>query len=158
MPIIAFCLAALMVQAQDPFITTWRTDTTGHSNSTSIHIPTYHFGATYNYDVDWDNDGIYEQTGITDSITHDFGAPGIYTIRIKGDFPRIQFNNAWDKLKILSIDQWGDIAWTSMDNAFYGCTQLTYAATDVPDLSNVTDLGGMFRRPLPLTATSVHGM
>lgn len=54
----------------DYFITTWKTDNAGTSNSTSITIPTT--GGGYNYDVDWDNDGTFDQLGITGDVTHDF--------------------------------------------------------------------------------------
>jgi surface protein len=126
-----------------PFITTWKTDNPGTSNSTSITIPTT--GSGYNYDVDWNNDGIYDQTGITGNVTHDYGVAGTYTIRLKGIFPRIYFNFSGDQYKILSIDQWGDIVWNSMENAFMGCYYLGYNTTDFPDLSGVTNLSGMFR-------------
>lgn len=89
----------------DYFVTTWKTDNLGVSNDTSIQIPT--IGGGYFYDVDWDNDDIFDEFGITGSITHDFGTIGVYTIQIRGDFPRIYFNNSGDKSKILSIDQWG---------------------------------------------------
>jgi surface protein len=125
-----------------PFITTWKTDNPGTSNTTSITIPT--IGTGYNYDVDWNNDGIYDNIGVTGSITHDYGTAGTYQVAIRGDFPRIYFNNTGDRLKILSIDQWGDISWTSMERAFWGCTNLTYNATDNPDLSNVANLALMF--------------
>lgn len=64
-----------------PFITTWKTDNAGTSNSTSITIPTT--GAGYNYDVDWNNDGIFDEFGLTGSVTHDFGVAGTYTIQIQ---------------------------------------------------------------------------
>jgi surface protein len=130
-------------QAAGEFITTWKTNNAGTSNSTSITIPTT--GGGYNYDVDWDNNGTFEQTGITGNVTHNFGVAGTYTIRIRGSFPRIYFNGGGDRLKILSVDQWGDIAWTSMNYAFSGCSNLTITASDAPDLSSVTDMSGMFR-------------
>ncbi len=127
--------------ATDYFITTWKTDNFGTSNATSITIPT--IGGGYNYDVSWNNDGIWE-TGITDNITHDYGTMGTYTVAIRGDFPRIHFNNSGDSQKIISIDQWGTNAWSSMEKAFYGCSNLEGNATDTPDLSNVTDMSSMF--------------
>ncbi|NPA46738.1 MAG: BspA family leucine-rich repeat surface protein, partial [Chlorobi bacterium] len=126
------------------FIITWKTDNPGVTNNTSIRIPTYP-GLTYNYDVDWNNDGVYDQTGITGSVTHDFGTPGTYTIRIRGQFPRIYFNDGGDKEKLLSVDQWGSIVWTSMESAFEGCSNLHINATDAPDLSQVTDMGYMLK-------------
>ena len=86
------------------FITTWKTDNPGTSNNTSITIPTV--GGGYNYDVDWNNDGVFDQFGITGSVTHDFGTAGTYTIAIQGVFPRIYFANGGDKEKIISINQW----------------------------------------------------
>ncbi len=124
------------------FITTWKTDNPGTSNNTSITIPTT--GVGYSYDIDWDNDGTYDDLGVPGSITHDYGTAGTHTVRIKGSFPRIYFNNAGDKEKILSVDQWGSIAWTSMQNAFYGCANLHVLANDTPDFSNLNNLSFMF--------------
>ncbi|WP_170254438.1 BspA family leucine-rich repeat surface protein [Phaeodactylibacter luteus] len=133
-----------------PFLTTWKTDSPGTSNSTSITIPTT--GTGYSYDVDWENDGIYDDFGVTGSITHDYGTAGTYQVAIRGDFPRIYFNNVGDREKILSVDQWGDIAWASMERAFYGAENLVYNAVDAPDLSNVFSMSSMF-----FGATSFNG-
>ena len=126
------------------FVTTWKTDNFGTSNITSIAIPTFP-GETYNYDVDWNNDGTFDDIGVAGDITHDYGTAGTYTIRIRGIFPRIYFNNSGDQYKILSINQWGTQQWTSMERAFYGCSNVNGATPeDVPDLSNVTDMSWMF--------------
>jgi hypothetical protein len=124
--------------AAGEFITTWKTDNPGVSNSTSITIPTV--GSGYNYSVDWDNDGTMDQTSISGDVTHDFGVAGIYTIRITGDFPRIYFNEQGDREKILSVDQWGTNVWSSMEYAFKGCTNLVINALDTPDLSMVNNI------------------
>ena len=128
--------------AQRPFITTWKTDNPGTSCSTCITIPTT--GVGYNYDVDWENDGVYDDFDVTGNIEHDYGSAGTYTVAIRGDFPRIYFNNEGDKDKIMNIDQWGEIEWSSMESAFWGCENLNSTAIDAPDLSNVTSLKGMF--------------
>ena len=130
--------------SQNEFITTWKTDNPGTSNDSSITIPTT--GAGYNYDVDWDNDGTFDEFGITGNVTHDFTSAGTYTIRIQGAFPRIYFVSGLDQQKIISIDQWGTIAWTSMELAFYGTSNLVGNATDAPDLSGVTNMSSMFNR------------
>jgi len=126
----------------DDFVTTWKTDNSGASNNTSIIIPTT--GTGYNYDVDWNNDGVFDEFGITGDATHNYGLIGTYTIRIQGDFPRIYFNDDGDKEKIISIDQWGNQQWASMDSAFQGCSNLVGQATDIPDLTNTTSLVRMF--------------
>jgi surface protein len=127
---------------EDHFVTTWKTDNTGTSSSTAITIPTT--GTGYNYDVDWNNDGTFDEIGLTGSVTHDFGTPGTYTIRIQGDFPRIYFNNTGDRQKLLSVDQWGTIVWSSFENAFYGASNVDILAIDAPDLSLVTNMAYMF--------------
>ncbi len=146
MLLLAFFLHVLFTPAHalpaNDFVTTWKTDNPGSSNGSSITIPTT--GGGYNYDVDWDNDGTFDEFGLSGSVTHDFGTPGTYTIRIQGNFPRIYFNNTGDKNKIININQWGTGQWSSMAGAFFGCANLNSTATDVPDLSNVTDMSHMF--------------
>ncbi len=124
--------------AQLPFISTWKTDNAGTSNATSITIPVDASQGPYSYNVDWDNDGVFDEFGLTGSVTHDFGTAGTYTIRIEGDFPAIQFYNDGDKEKLLDVSQWGDISWKSFNRAFMGCSNLNISATDAPDLSKVT--------------------
>ncbi len=132
---------------QRSFITTWKTDNIGTSNDNQITIPTY-LGETYNYKVNW-GDGS-SNSGITGNITHTYATSGTYRVSISGDFPRIYFNNTevneivGDENKLLSIDQWGEISWTSMDSAFAGCKELMVKATDEPILSNLQSLRRMF--------------
>ncbi|SEM20975.1 surface protein, partial [Maribacter orientalis] len=125
----------------DFFITTWKTDNPGTSTSTSITIPTT--GTGYSYDVDWENDGTFDDFGVTGKITHDYGTAGTYTVAIKGDFPRIFFNKNGDVQKILSINQWGTQQWTSMAYSFFACINLEDNSTDTPDLTLVTDMTAM---------------
>lgn len=125
----------------DSFITTWKTDNPGSSNNSSIKIGTAGFG--YSYNVDWDNDGTFDEFGLTGAVTHDFLTPGTYTIRIQGSFPRIVADNG-DPLKLIDINQWGTGQWVSMDSAFANAQNVTSSATDRPDLSQVANLSGMF--------------
>jgi len=128
-----------------PFITTWKTDNTGISDSNQIIIPTFQ-GEVYNYNVNW-GDGS-TSTNITGDGNHTYQVPGTYTISISGDFPRIFFDGSRsiskDFGKLISIDQWGDVSWSSMASAFNGCFNLNMEAEDVPDLNNVTSLANMF--------------
>ena len=131
------------------FITTWKTDNAGISNSNQITIPTT--GNGYNYSIDWENDGIIDDTNVTGTITHTYATAGTYTVAITGNFPRIYFNNTGDRLKILSVEQWGSIQWKAFPNSFYGCSNLVINAVDTPDLSSVINMAGAFR-----DATSVN--
>ena len=126
-----------------PFVTTWVT------SDGSITIPTFS-GEIYDYDITWTNlTNLDEGDGsayneIADHIISGLNIGDTYEITISGSFPRIYFNNEGDKDKILTIEQWGDIAWTSMENAFIGCVNLTAIPTEAPDLSLVYSLFGMF--------------
>ncbi len=132
-----------------PFITTWKTDNPGTSANNQITIPTT--GGGYNYNIYWEQVGnsaingtLSNQTG---NVTITFPVVGIYRVEISGSFPRIFFFNNGsqsDAQKIVTIEQWGNILWSSMNVAFYGCSNLTIPAIDSPNLSGVTNMSGMF--------------
>ncbi|MCA0232113.1 MAG: BspA family leucine-rich repeat surface protein [Bacteroidetes bacterium] len=134
-----------------PFISTWKTNNQGTSNSTSITLPVYG-----TYDVDWNNDGIYDQFNLTDAQTHNFGTAGTYTVAIRGNLTSIIFANGGDKSKILSVDQWGDIAWGGLRRAFQGCSNFNITATDAPNLSNATDMSEAFQGATSFNANINH--
>ena len=149
--ILSFLLFLLVTTtySQNAFITTWKTDNPGVSEDNQINIPTFP-GETYNYTVDW-GDGIIE-SNFTGDATHTYSFPGVYQVSIEGSFPRIFFNNQDDREKILSIDQWGTIQWSSMENAFYGCSNLDMLSLDIPVLSGVTSMASMFSRCMTMEA------
>ncbi|GLR18528.1 BspA family leucine-rich repeat surface protein [Portibacter lacus] len=130
--------------AQD-LLMVWKTDNPGYSDDNSVEIPTYP-SLSYYYDIDWENDGTFDITGVTGSIKHTYSSPGTYTIRIRGIFPGICFNNVpySDKDKILDITQFGSIVWERMDFAFYGCSNFQITAGDTPNMSNVQSMRWAF--------------
>ena len=145
-------LFTLYTQAQTepppkPFITTWETSSDGES----ITIPTVS-GETYSYTVNWGDNSTDNMT-YTGNAAHTYTKAGTYTVSISGTFPRIRFGSINDMGRtmgttaagqIRTVEQWGDIAWTSMRLAFVRCSNLTIKATDAPDLSGVTDMSNMF--------------
>ncbi|MDT0622608.1 BspA family leucine-rich repeat surface protein [Croceitalea vernalis] len=136
----ASCEAIVTITETAPFVTTWNTSIPDESDDRTIVIPTFD-GEDYNYSVNW-GDGQIE-TGLTGDATHIYDVSGTYQVSISGDFPRIYFAGIGDNSKIVSVDQWGEIQWTSMEDAFNGCNNLDVVATDVPDLSQVTNLSRM---------------
>ena len=132
-------LPLINIAIADPFVTIWRTERTNEV----ITIPIT--GTGYNYAIDWNNDGEFEQTDITSEVSHKYTEIGDHTITIQGDFPRIYINNGTEKHKIISVEQWGTGKWISMASAFYGAKYLVVNAADAPDLSTVTDMSQMFR-------------
>lgn len=124
------------------FITIRQTDLSWSTNDYKIEIPTFPW-ETYNYNVDCDNDGIWEFFGQTWNTTCTYANTWRYEVRIWWQFPRIYFYEAWDREKLLSIKQRWDTQWTSMYWSFTNCKNFgtdPVRATDNPDLSNVTSM------------------
>ena len=121
-----------------PFVTTWRTT----SPNEWIIVPVG--GATGVYTVDW-GDG-RTTANVTGNQIHSYKKAGTYTVAITGNFERIYLNgHAFNPpSKLSSIEQWGDIKWSSMGSAFKGARNMIYNADDIPDLSGVTDISYMF--------------
>ena len=125
--------------AEAGFVTTWSDIDIG------INLPIRSSAGSFT--VDWGDGKISEYAAIaTDSnLHHNYDTSGTYTIRISGNFSGIYLHGNSDTAgKLQSIDQWGDIEWTTMAGAFYFASNMIYNATDVPDLSSVTDMSYMF--------------
>ncbi|RQP18946.1 MAG: BspA family leucine-rich repeat surface protein [Parapedobacter sp.] len=128
------------------FITIWKTDNDGTSGDDQITIPaTGEFTYTW---VDTNNPASTGSGNGNDGTIITFPRAGTYEVRIApiGSTP---FNDiffgafvAGDKLKLLEIKNWGAIHWSEF--AFGGCANLTVTATDIPDLTGVTDLSFAF--------------
>ncbi|TVQ44345.1 MAG: BspA family leucine-rich repeat surface protein, partial [Saprospirales bacterium] len=142
--VIAFLiLIQISVYSQRPFITTWNTENSGVTDSNEILIP----GSGSSYLIEWEEiDNPVNSGSLIGSQNQlvSFPGPGIYRVSISGDFQSIQFNNEGDRLKLLSIEQWGDIKWTTMESAFMGCNNMELNATDTPDLSRVESMSKTF--------------
>ncbi|RUA29724.1 MAG: hypothetical protein DSY76_03115 [Bacteroidetes bacterium] len=100
------------------------------------------------YDVDCDNDGVYEAKNIKGDHKCLFDSGDEQTVSIKGNYPSIAGHyhdcSRGGTNEILSVEQWGDQHWLTMENAFGGCRDLKFNAEDKPDLSHVTSMSGMF--------------
>ena len=115
-----------------PFISIWKTDESGYTEDNQIEIP----GFGRNYKIYWEEIGNLTNNGTetaTNSHTITFPKSGIYKVYISGGTPafhQIKFsspllnNNKRDNNKIISIEQWGNIEWSSFDHAFCSCYAL----------------------------------
>jgi surface protein len=139
------------------------TTNSGVSNSDQFNFT----GALGDYDVE-----VYDQTGTTlletitglsDAATITIAAgAGTYELRVfpaaTNGFNRIQFNNGGDRLKLLEIRNWGEVVWSTMERAFFGCSNMTSVTSSVnPDLANVTNMSFIFMDCTSLTALDVSG-
>ena len=133
-------------QAQDPFITTW----TVSSMNQNLTIFTGGGDDITDYDcqIDWGDGTIQDITGDDPDPLHTYPTTttvDTFSVSITGTFPHFFLNNSPNRNRLLSVDQWGDIAWESMDSAFYGATRMKLKATDTPDLSSVSSMSAMFQ-------------
>lgn len=119
------------------FITKWETTSPGEYISV---LGDGNFD--YNFHIDW-GDGKIQITN-HHAISHKYDEPGIYTVSISGEFPCISLNHNENASKIISVEQWGNQEWKSMNGAFAGCSNLVLNATDTPDFSKVISMWRMF--------------
>ena len=118
-----------------PFITMWKTT----SADESITLPLVGTDITINW-----GDGS-TTAGVSTPVDHTYNTAGNYTVQITGGLERFHLDGLQPNAgRLISIDQWGDIRWTSMSGAFDGASNMVYNATDAPDLSGVTDMSYMF--------------
>ncbi|MEN8252014.1 MAG: BspA family leucine-rich repeat surface protein, partial [Patescibacteria group bacterium] len=138
------------IKTDNDFLITVKTDNGGASNNNQFTIPVTS-GANYNVDCD-DSTASYDVMGRSGAYTCTYPSAGTYTIRISdnvGDdtgFQRIEFSGYTDARKLLSVNNWGTLKWSSMQWAFWGCSNFTGISSGAgsPDLSNVTNMSAMF--------------
>ena len=117
------------VLSSTDFIMTIDTTKAGSASNTFILLAG-NIG-TYNAIIDWGDSTTSTITTYNDAyLTHVYSASGVYTVKISGIFPYIRFANTGDKLKLMSIEKWGNCGFTSLDSSFYGCSNLVINATD----------------------------
>ena len=122
-----------------------KTDNTGVSNSDQFEFT----GALGDYDVVAKQNDIVVATfnDLSGAETITLPSSGIYVLEVSAKevngFDRIRFGGG-DKDKMLDIKLWGTIVWGTFNSAFYGCDNMLTTATDVPNLSSVTDMRFMF--------------
>jgi len=109
----------------------WEIDTTkAGSASDTMVMPAVNWG-TYNGTIDWGDGTTSAITAHNDAdLTHVYDEPGVYIVQMTGTFPSPCFNNGGDKLKILSVKQWGNVNISLWRHMFYGCSNFKYEAID----------------------------
>ena len=123
------------------FITVWKTDNAGNTNDNQIRLGLKN-GGTYNFDVDWGDSTSDTITSWDQAeVTHTYSSAGTYTVTITGTI--IGWADAWNRNKLLEIQQWGDLKFTNLSN-FGDCQLMDVTATDTPDLSGITSLNNFF--------------
>ncbi|MGJ1422212.1 BspA family leucine-rich repeat surface protein, partial [Sphingobacterium spiritivorum] len=82
----------------------------------------------------------------------------IITLRLKSaNLKAFTTYQLLDRSRLIDVQQWGTASWSTMKNAFSGAENLNISATDMPDLSQVTDMSGMFAGCKKLTGPANIG-
>ena len=130
------------------YISTWDTTrtATGSSSNVQVRLPLQSNG-TYNFTASW-GDG--SQSHITTSedaaVVHTYSQEGNYTLALHGTIEGWRFNNGGDRLKLLSVTQWGSLKLGNDGAYFYGAENMQILATDPLDLSGTDNLERAFHR------------
>jgi surface protein len=79
---------------------------------------------------------------------HDYGVDGIYTVLVTGSAGA--YNSGYnggghsEREKLISVDNWGQLGFTSMYGAFYHCKNLVSVPATSDGIEAVTNMGRMF--------------
>ncbi len=126
------------------FVTTWDTSL-GDGNTVSLAL-----AGDVNAVIDW-GDGTIEAVTIPGPHTHDYGTDGIYTVSVTGSVTAYNsYNNGGggypfsEQAKLVSVDNWGQLGFTSMYEAFLFCSNLVSVPTTSDGIEAVTDMSWMF--------------
>ena len=147
--------------AQENFITVWNMNNSGTAdNEISFNIttaPGLSVGYSWSCSDGSTGNGIIPEDSTIATIS---GLPQgqIITLSIEPEHLKtFTINNIPDRMRLTDILQWGSVSWLSMKDAFNGARNLNISATDIPDLSNVTNMSGMFRECTNLNGPSNIG-
>jgi surface protein len=110
---------------------------TGSSNDNQFKLPLVSDG-TIDFVVDW-GDGSIDNITVWNQVetTHTYSSIGTYNIKIRGNIRGWVFIGTGDRLKMLNVSKISALNITII-NAFYGCSNMTWTATDAPIISTAS--------------------
>ncbi|WP_171047978.1 BspA family leucine-rich repeat surface protein [Pedobacter xixiisoli] len=142
--------ASKIIDIHSYFITTWDLSKAGNS-PTQIRFNSTVTGGGANYTWTTIPAGASGSGTIPDgtaaaSIISGLPAGAIIELSIEpNNFKTFAIANGSDRRRLIDVKAWGTGNWISMQDAFYGASNLTITATDVPNLTGVTSMDNMFR-------------
>lgn len=131
-----------MEKSKNDFVTVWKI-----TGDNKIIFPGYG-----KYRIDW-GDGTVEEIDNSqprsfilsdcDIVNHVYTASGEYEVRVSNSIKSFWLNDCNKPERLLEVKQWGTAEWATMCCAFMHGVNLEITATDVPDLSDVINMGHM---------------
>jgi surface protein len=123
------------------FVTKWNTSL-GEGTTVTLAL-----AGSVNATIDW-GDGTTQHVTTAGPHVRDYGADGIRTVSVTGSVSAYNsFSNGGaesEHAKLVSVESWGAVGFTSMTYAFYGASNLTSVPATSAGIENVTDMGAMF--------------
>jgi surface protein len=124
------------------FVTKWDTSL-GAGTTVSLAL-----AGTVNATIDWGDGSATQHVTTAGPHVHDYGADGIRTVSVTGSVSAYNsFSNGGavsERAKLVSVESWGAVGFTSMTYAFYGASNLTLVPATSAGIENVTNMVGMF--------------
>lgn len=118
---------AALLAAEAPFVTIWNSGNPGPGNDREIVI--YGLG---DYEIEWelvDDASVRGSESANDQHTLAFPQPGTYRLSLSGGLRAFRASGPNDfNAKLIDVEQWGDIHWETMEQAFLGAVRLTISA------------------------------
>ncbi len=147
--------------SQNEFVTVWNTNapvTVYGSKANQIKIP----AVGNNYNIYWekvDNPSINGTLIGNGATVVTMPEIGIFLVKItqgNGQFSGLRFGEEWDATswdapKLMEIKKWGSFKLATLKFAYSNCRNLKIIATDIPDVSAVTDMSWAFYNCVSLT-------
>ena len=139
-------LAANWLKSCNPaaFVTTWDTSL---APGTTVTLA---LAGTVDATIDWGDGSVPEYVTTPGPHVHDYDVDGIYSVSVTGSVTAYNsLNNGGgfpfaEQVKLVSVDNWGQLGFTSMYRAYYNCLNLVSAPTTSDGLEAVTDMSWMF--------------
>ncbi len=131
------------------FITTWDTRLDNDEPGGGTTTVTLALAGTVDATIDW-GDSTVETVTTPGPHVHDYGVDGTYTVSVAGsvtayDSRRNGGGDPWtEEAKLISVDSWGQLGFTSMYGAFLRCTNLVSVPGTSDGIEAVTNMEMMF--------------
>lgn len=123
------------------FITTWDTSL-GEGTTVTLAL-----AGMVDAKINW-GDGTFEFVTTPGPHLHDYGVDGTYITKVTGNVTAYnsEDNGGEDseKAKLVSVDSWGQLGFSSMNNAFYKCSNLISVPATLKGIEGVRDMSSMF--------------
>jgi len=133
------------------FVTTWDTSF-GDANTVTLAL-----AGTVDSEIDWGDGSAAEHVTTPGPHVHEYGTGGIYTVSVTGSAGAYNsLDNGGvhsERDKLVIVDNWGQLGFTSMNHAFDGCSNLVSVPGTSDGIEAVTDMGSMFLNALSFNET-----